>query len=498
LEIIDTFVVGAGPAGLTTAYTLAKAHREVLVIEQDPVYVGGISRTVNYKGFLFDIGGHRFFSKSKEVVALWNEILPDDFIDRPRLSRIFYKNKFYAYPLKAFEALRNLGLWQSTACMASFAYAQAFPIQAPKTFHQWVRNQFGERLFSIFFKTYTEKVWGMGCDEISADWAAQRIKGLSLGSAILDGLRRSFGTKRKSSGGAVAKTLIESFRYPRRGPGMMWEAAVAKIKAFGGDVLMDRKLSSLHWDERKSLWTIKVETGDGVEETYVARNVVSSAAIRDLMGRLSPTPLSLFHARQLKYRDFLTVVLIGRSEKPLPDNWIYIHDPQVKVGRVQNFRSWSPNMIPDDVSTCLGLEYFCFEGDGLWTSSDAELIALAKQEIGHIGLMRSEDIVDACVVRQKKAYPVYDDAYADNVAIVRRDLQMSFPSLHLVGRNGMHKYNNQDHAMMTGMLTAANILAGEQRYDVWQVNEDAEYGEEGMSGAKEALKSERLVPQRAA
>ncbi len=498
MEMIDTFVVGAGPAGLTTAYTLAKAGRDVLVIEQDPVYVGGISRTVNYKGFLFDIGGHRFFSKSKEVVALWNEILPDDFIDRPRLSRIFYKNKFYAYPLKAFEALRNLGLWQSTACMASFAYAQAFPIQAPKTFHQWVRNQFGERLFSIFFKTYTEKVWGMGCDEISADWAAQRIKGLSLGSAILDGLRRSFGTNRKSSGGAVAKTLIESFRYPRRGPGMMWEAATAKIKAFGGEVLMDRKLSSLHWDERKSLWTIKVETGDGVEETYAARNVVSSAAIRDLMGRLSPTPLSLFHARQLKYRDFLTVVLIGRSGKTLPDNWIYIHDPQVKVGRVQNFRSWSPDMIPDDVSTCLGLEYFCFEGDGLWTSSDAELIALAKQEIGHIGLMRSEDIVDACVVRQKKAYPVYDDVYADNVAVIRRDLQMSFPSLHLVGRNGMHKYNNQDHAMMTGMLTAANILAGEQRYDVWQVNEDAEYGEEGLSGAKEALKSERLVPQRAA
>jgi len=498
LEIIDTFVVGAGPAGLTTAYTLAKAGRDVLVIEQDPVYVGGISRTVNYKGFLFDIGGHRFFSKSKEVVALWNEILPDDFIDRPRLSRIFYKNKFYAYPLRAFEALRNLGLWQSAACLASFAYAKAFPVKAPKTFHQWVRNQFGERLFSIFFKTYTEKVWGMGCDEISADWAAQRIKGLNLGSAVLDGLRRSFGAKAKKSDGPVAKTLIESFRYPRRGPGMMWDAAAAKIKAFGGDVLLGRKLKSLRWDEAKALWSIKVETGSGVEETYVARHVVSSAPIRDLMARLSPAPLSLLHARQLKYRDFLTVVLIGQSKKMLPDNWIYIHDPNVKVGRVQNFRSWSPDMIPDPVSTCLGLEYFCFEGDGLWTSSDEELIALAKQEIAHIGLMQADDVTDACVVRQKKAYPVYDDAYADNVAVIRRDLQISFPALHLVGRNGMHKYNNQDHAMMTGMLTAANILAGERRYDVWQVNEDAEYGEEGISGAKEALKSERLVPKRAA
>jgi len=498
LEIIDTFVVGAGPAGLTTAYTLAKAGRDVLVIEQDPVYVGGISRTVNYKGFLFDIGGHRFFSKSKEVVALWNEILPDDFIDRPRLSRIFYKNKFYAYPLRAFEALRNLGLWQSAACLASFAYAKAFPVKAPKTFHQWVRNQFGERLFSIFFKTYTEKVWGMGCDEISADWAAQRIKGLNLGSAVLDGLRRSFGAKAKKSDGPVAKTLIESFRYPRRGPGMMWDAAAAKIKAFGGDVLLGRKLKSLRWDEAKALWSIKVETGSGVEETYVARHVVSSAPIRDLMARLSPAPLSLLHARQLKYRDFLTVVLIGQSKKMLPDNWIYIHDPNVKVGRVQNFRSWSPDMIPDPVSTCLGLEYFCFEGDGLWTSSDEELIALAKQEIAHIGLMQADYVTDACVVRQKKAYPVYDDAYADNVAVIRRDLQISFPALHLVGRNGMHKYNNQDHAMMTGMLTAANILAGERRYDVWQVNEDAEYGEEGISGAKEALKSERLVPKRAA
>ncbi len=498
MKIIDTFVVGAGPAGLTTAYTLAKAGRDVLVIEQDPVYVGGISRTVNYKGFLFDIGGHRFFSKSKEVVALWNEILPDDFIDRPRLSRIFYKNKFYAYPLRAFEALRNLGIFQSAACLASFAYAQAFPVKAPKTFHDWVRNQFGERLFSIFFRTYTEKVWGMGCDEISADWAAQRIKGLNLGSAIIDGLRRSFGTKAKKSDGAVAKTLIESFRYPRRGPGMMWEAATARIKAFGGEIMMDRRLQSLRWDQSKGLWTVKVETGSGEEEVYTARNVVSSAPVRDLMARLTPTPLSVLHARALKYRDFLTVVLIGRSKKMLPDNWVYIHDPNVKVGRVQNFRSWSPDMIPDDVSTCLGLEYFCFEGDGLWTSSDEELTALAKQEIGHIGLMEPDAVVDACVVRQKKAYPVYDDVYAENLAVIRRDLQLSFPTLHLVGRNGMHKYNNQDHAMMTGMLTAANIIAGEQRYDTWQVNEDAEYGEDGTSGAKEALKSERLVPRRVA
>ena len=498
-KIIETLVIGAGPAGLTTAYSLAKSGRDVVVLEQDPRYVGGISRTVDYKGFLFDIGGHRFFSKSKEVVDLWNEILPDDFIERPRLSRIFYQNKFYAYPLKAFEALRNLGLIESALCMASFAWAKAFPVRNPKTFHQWVRNQFGERLFSIFFKTYTEKVWGMGCDEISADWAAQRIKGLSLGAAVIDGLKRSFRRSApKSADGAVAKSLIESFRYPRRGPGMMWDACADKIKGFGGSVLMDRKVAGLDFDEKSKLWTVRATRGDGVAETYIARNVVSSAPIRELMSAITPTPLSLLHARELKYRDFLTVVLIGKSSVELPDNWVYIHDPTVQVGRVQNFRSWSPEMIPDGVSTCLGLEYFCFEGDGLWASDDKELAELAKAEIDKIGLMKASDVVDTCVVRQPKAYPVYDDAYAQQVATIRFEIESRFPSLHLVGRNGMHKYNNQDHAMMTGMLTALNIIAGERRFDTWQVNEDAEYGEEGVSGAREALASERLVPRKAA
>jgi protoporphyrinogen oxidase len=498
LQRTDIFVIGAGPAGLTTAYTLAKAGRNVTIVEKDPTYVGGISRTVNYKGFLFDIGGHRFFSKSKEVVALWDEILPNDFIERPRLSRIFYRGRFYSYPLKAFEALRNLGLMQSAACMASFALAKALPVRNPKTFHEWVRNQFGERLFSIFFKTYTEKVWGMGCDEISADWAAQRIKGLSLGAAIVDGLRRSLGRKKSAGTEGGPKTLIESFRYPRRGPGMMWEAAARKIKAMGGHIAMGRTLEHLTFDEMRRQWTIAVVCADDIRETFVANEVVSSAPIRELMSALKPTPLSLLHARELKYRDFLTVVLIGRCERDLPDNWIYIHDETVKVGRVQNFRSWSPDMIPDAVSTCLGLEYFCFEGDGLWSADDADLVALAKTEIAKIGLMRPADVRDACVVRQAKAYPVYDEQYAENVAVIRRELGLRFPGLHLVGRNGMHKYNNQDHAMMTGMLTAANILAGETRYDVWQVNEDAEYSEAGFSGAEHALQSERLVPRRAA
>ena len=495
--IYDALVIGAGPAGLTTAYELAKAGRRVHVIERDPTYVGGNSRTADYKGFLFDIGGHRFFSKSREVVELWNEILPDDFIDRPRLSRIFYKGKFYAYPLKAFEALRNLGLGESVACVASYAYARARPIRAPRTFHQWVRNQFGERLFTIFFKTYTEKVWGMGCDEISADWAAQRIKGLSLSAAILDGLRRSLRLG-KGKGGAkgTAKTLIESFRYPRRGPGMMWDAAAARIRALPGTSAMDTRRDALARDETTGWWTGPAVTGSGERRRYRARHVVSSAPVRELMDRIEPKPLSLFQARALKYRDFLTVVLIGRSRRELPDNWVYIHDPAVKVGRVQNFRSWSPDMVPDGVSTCLGLEYFCFEGDGLWSAPDDELVALGSAEIARIGLMDPADVADACVVRQAKAYPVYDESYAENLAVVRRELALRYPGLHLVGRNGMHKYNNQDHAMMTGMLTAKNIVAGRMLFDTWAVNEDAEYGEAGLSGAQEALKSERLVPAR--
>lgn len=490
----EVCIIGAGPAGLTAGYRLSKQRRSVIVLEKDPLYVGGISRTVRHKDFLFDIGGHRFFSKSKQVVDLWREILPDDFIERPRLSRIYYGGKYYSYPLKAFEALSNLGLLTSAACMLSYVYAKAFPLREPQSFHDWVRNQFGERLFQIFFKTYTEKVWGMSCDEISADWAAQRIKGLDLGVAVWTALTRSVGRK-PVAGEAVVKTLIESFQYPRLGPGMMWDAAANKISAQGGRVLMGRDMQSLSYDAKTKLWLIEVMTAAGDNETYTAQHVISSAPVRELVAKLKPAPISLLHARDLRYRDFLTVALMVKKPDLFPDNWIYIHDPSVKVGRVQNFRSWSPEMVPDGMS-CLGLEYFCFEGDGLWTAPDEQLIALAKEEIAQIGLVRADDVVDACVMRQPKAYPVYDSSYRDNMAMIRLDLETSFPTLHLVGRNGMHKYNNQDHAMMTAMLTAENILAGERRYDVWNVNEDAEYHEAGTAGTREALASERLVPRK--
>ncbi|HEX4042208.1 MAG TPA: NAD(P)/FAD-dependent oxidoreductase [Xanthobacteraceae bacterium] len=496
----DVFVIGAGPAGLTAAYCLTKAERSVLVIERDSAYVGGISRTVDYKGFLFDIGGHRFFSKSQEVVALWQEILPDDFITRPRLSRIYYNGKFFSYPLKAFEALVKLGLFTSAACMTSYVYARIFPIAHARTFHDWVRNQFGERLFRIFFQTYTEKVWGLSCDEISADWAAQRIKGLDLATAVLNGLKRSLrlgGKSGRGDGTGAVKTLIESFQYPRKGPGMMWEAAARRIKARGGRILMGRELSGLEFDAARNYWRIEILTETGEPEIYTARHVVSSAPLRELVERIKPVPISLLHARSLRYRDFLTVALMARQDTRFPDNWIYIHDPSVKVGRVQNFRSWSPEMVPDGM-TCLGLEYFCFEGDGLWTAPDDALIALAKREAAQIGLVAMADVVDACVVRQAKAYPVYDETYRDNIAAIRLDLEGAYPTLHVIGRNGMHRYNNQDHAMMTAMLTARNIVAGMRLYDVWNVNEDAEYHEEGESGVQSALDSVRFVPEKVA
>jgi protoporphyrinogen oxidase len=493
----DVFVIGGGPAGLTAAYCLTKKIPSVLVIEKDSVYVGGISRTVKHNGFLFDIGGHRFFSKSKEVVDLWQEILPNDFIERPRLSRIFYDRRYYSYPLNAFEALSNLGAIRSAICMVSFAYAKVFPIKNPRTFHEWVRNQFGEKLFSIFFRTYTEKVWGMSCEEISADWAAQRIKGLDLGVAVTNALKRAFLRRRRSKAGkhAVVKTLIESFQYPRKGPGMMWEAAAEKIIERGGKVLMGRELMKLNYDSKHSIWNVEVATAEGGRENYTAQHIVSSAPIRELVEKILPVPCSLHHAQRLRYRDFLIVALMVNKSDLIADNWIYIHDPTVKVGRIQNFGSWSPEMVQPGMS-CLGLEYFCFEGDGLWSTSDTGLIDLAKSEIVRIGLISANDVVDACVVRQPKAYPVYDDDYRANVAAIRRDLEHNYPTLYMVGRNGMHKYNNQDHAMMTAMLTARNILAGERLYDVWNVNEDAEYHEAGTSGAKEALQSERLVPGR--
>jgi len=490
--IYKAVIVGAGPAGLTAAYELSKQIVPAIVLESDPQYVGGISRTVNYKDFHFDIGGHRFFSKSRDVEDLWTEICGPDMLTRPRSSRIYYRGKFYTYPLKPFEALSKLGLFESTLCMLSFAKARLAPIENPKTFEDWVSNQFGERLFRIFFKTYTEKVWGMSCREISADWAAQRIKGLSLGSAIKHALLPKRKTKDRTQ---VVKTLIDTFRYPRKGPGMMWETCAEKVRGLGGEVILDRKVVGCRHDSATNLWTVTARSSTGKTEEYRGEHLVSSMPIRELIAQIEPRlpEPALDAARSLRYRDFLTVGLIVNDRGRFTDNWIYIHDPGVQVGRVQNYKSWSPEMVPDAAYSSYGLEYFCFEGDGLWTTADAELVELAKRELEQVNLASSTDVVDGFVIRQRKAYPVYDDAYQKHVETVRHVLDAHYPTLHLVGRNGMHKYNNQDHAMMTAMLTAKNIVAGKRNYDVWAVNQDAEYHEAGVAGERPAA-SESRVP----
>lgn len=480
---IKVAIIGAGPAGLTAAYYLGKAGINVTIFEQDKHYVGGISRTENYKGFYFDIGGHRFFSKSKEVEDFWTEILQDDLLERPRSSRIYYNKMFFSYPLAAFEALKKLGLLQSFLCVTSYIKAKLFPIKNPRSVEDWVINQFGKRLYSIFFKTYTEKVWGISCKDISADWASQRIKGLSLSTAIKNALSKP-NSKNKNT---IIKTLIDAFRYPKKGPGMMWEACRDKCVQLGVNVKMNSKVNKLELNNNQ--WKIFLKNGD-VEDEY--NYVLSTAAIKDIVPNLVPLPNTIVidAANQLKYRDFITVVLICKSDDSFTDNWIYIHDQSVKVGRIQNFKSWSPFMVPDNSMSCYGLEYFCFEGDGMWQMNNEDLVKLAITEMVKIGLLVKENVVDGYVVRQPKAYPVYDKGYKDKIQIIRNEIK-NYKGLYLIGRNGMHKYNNQDHSMMTAMLAAKNIIAGNEIYDVWKVNQDAEYHESGERGEDDGG---RLIP----
>ena len=468
-----TLCIGGGPAGLTAAYLLARAGWPATVLERDAASLGGISRTVDYKGYLCDVGGHRFFSKSPEVNRLWEELLDDGFIDRKRRSRILYRGKCFDYPLRAGDALRKLGAAEAALCVLSYLKAAAPPRRRPENFEDWVCARFGRRLFGIFFKTYTEKVWGMRCDEISADWAAQRIRSLSLWTALKHALLPGTG------GAPTAKTLIDGFRYPRKGPGMMWESAGRKIAAQGGRIVMDREVVRL--TRRDGAWQATARDRWGARTRYGADAVVSSAAVRDLIACIDPPPPTevLAAAQGLRYRDFLIVGLIVDARRGFDDQWLYVHDPEVRVGRIQNFAAWSPDMVPGGTARCLGMEYFCFEGDELWASGDAALIDRAGRELVRLGLARSGEIEDGFVVRQEKAYPVYDEGYVERVETIRRFVEAACPGLHLVGRNGMHRYNNQDHAMMTAMLTAENIMAGARKYDVWKVNQDAEYHEDG-------------------
>lgn len=442
-----------------------------MVLEKDHT-VGGISRTVNYKGFLFDIGGHRFFTKVKAVEALWQEILPaQDFRVCSRLSRIYYNRKFFPYPLSPLAILRTLGIGNSLAIVGSYLYAQIFPDLPEDNFKRWVSNRFGQRLYRTFFETYTEKVWGIPPDQLSSEWAEQRIKDLSIPTLLKNAI-----FKVGSHKGSVIKTLIHQFHYPRHGPGMMWEAAADRVVKKGGMVRLGASVEKIFWSEgRIDALEILV---NGRRETVSASQVISSMPLRELLQKFEPSIPSVYleAAERLRYRDFLTVALIINTREVFPDNWIYIHDPDVKVGRIQNFKNWSADMVPDHSQTCLGLEYFCFEGDGLWSAKDGDLIELAKRELETIGLAKISDINDGMVVRMPKAYPVYDHTYRDALSEIRQFLD-GLNNLQVVGRNGMHKYNNQDHSMLTALLAVENIQGAQ--HDLWRVNVEQSYHEEG-------------------
>ncbi len=482
-------IIGAGPAGLSAAYELIQHGVRSTVLEQDNL-VGGLARTERYKGYCFDIGGHRFFTKVGQVQKMWQTVLGDDLLKRPRLSRIYYNNKFFQYPIEPVNALNGLGAVEALRCGLSYARSKAFPPAVEESLEDWLTARFGDRLYRTFFKTYTEKVWGIPCTEISADWAAQRIRGLSVSAVLKNSLSKSFGRR----GSGTPKTLIQEFDYPRQGPGMMWTRTREIVEERGSDVRLDAPVRSIVWEPGR---VVGVRAGD---DFIQADHFISSMPIRDLIERLDPEPPEWLQQAvyNFRYRDFLTVVLIAKGQNLFPDNWIYVHDPNVKVGRIQNYNNWSPDMVPDPTTTCLGLEYFCFEGDTLWCKPDQELLAQGRREVAQLGLLDPDLVIDGTVLRVVKAYPVYDGHYEKGLEQVRRFLKM-VPNLQLVGRNGMHRYNNQDHSMLTGMLAARNIM-GQGHFDLWQVNADTDYHEDGFRLSAEEVRdldrSQPLVPGR--
>jgi protoporphyrinogen oxidase len=422
------------------------------------------------------MGGHRFFTKSGEVDQFWHEIMKDDFLRRPRLSRIFYNQKFFYYPLKPLNALMGLGVVQGLLIVASYIRWQLFPYPHEDTFEQWVTNRFGRRLFRIFFKTYTEKVWGIPCSELRAEWAAQRIKDLSLKTALLNMFLKPKNT---------IKTLIEEFEYPRRGPGMLWTAVKDEIEERGGQVHLNSEVIKVHRD-RDRIQSVAVSC-NGHQRTVQGTDFMASMPITDLIKRLDPPPPPsvLAAARNLKHRGFLTVCLVVDKKDLFDDNWIYVHDPSVRVGRIQNFKNWSPEMVPDLSKTSLGLEYFCSKGDELWNMADADLIELGKREVDQIGLADYADVQEGFVYRVAEAYPVYDADYRKHLDVVRAYVE-GLENLQTIGRNGLHRYNNQDHTMLTGMLAVRNMMLGENN-DVWAVNTDQAYHEESRDETGRAI-----------
>jgi predicted dehydrogenase/protoporphyrinogen oxidase len=463
---IGTAILGGGPAGLTAGYVIGRRGRPGAVFEADGT-VGGIAKTIEFNGYRFDLGGHRFFTKLQPVQHLWEEVLGDELLTRPRLSRIYFGGKYFAYPITAKDVVGRLGLVESARCALSYLWAARRRNNDAQTFEDWVTTRFGRRLYDAFFRSYTEKVWGIPGSEIRSLWAAQRIKNFSLGKAILTvlGLRREHVT-----------TLIEEFRYPRLGPGQMWEAFAARNEEAGIGIHLNQRCVSLKHTDGRVRSVVLRQNGDVAE--HAVDSVISSIPLSELVLNLDPPAPAAVQsaARELRYRDLVLVALMTTEEEPFPDNWIYLHDPETRAGRVQNYGAWSEDMVRPG-TTCLGVEYFCFQGDDIWEMSDEQAVELATQELARIGLIDPSKVIDGVKVLVPRAYPVYDSRFEGAVETLREYLE-GFENLQTCGRNGLHRYNNQDHSMWTAMLAALNVVDG-AKHDVWSVNTEAEYLEEG-------------------
>lgn len=455
---MNIIILGAGPAGLTAAYLAAKHGHKPFVFEKE-ASVGGLARTFDYKGFLFDIGGHRFFSYSKDVLSLWHEILGDEFIRRPRLSRIRYRDRYFHYPLKPLNVLMNLNPLEALSVLSSSLRWRLFPPESETNFEEWMSKRFGKKMFEIFFKSYTEKVWGIPCTRLQADWAAQRIKSLTWSKLFFN----AFGLLRNNQ----VATLTDQFHYPRRGPGQMWEEARRLIEKHGGCVFFNSEITQL-MREGNGIAAVRFRT-NGTEKEIKGEHFISSLSLRELIRNISPAPPEKVKkaAGGLRYRDFLTVGLIIDKPDIFPDNWIYIHTPDVRVSRIQNFKNWSRDMVPDPMLTSLGMEYFCFQSDDFWKSRDNDLIELAKEEVCRLQFAEKGQILDGVVIRAPHAYPLYDENYKTHIETIKSYLS-SLSNLQVIGRNGLHRYNNQDHSMLTAICAFQNILGKEG--SVWDIN----------------------------
>jgi protoporphyrinogen oxidase len=453
-------IIGAGPAGLAAGYKATQQKINTVIIEMG-AQAGGLSRTICYKGNYFDIGGHRFFTKNKEVLSWWRELLRQDFLKVPRSSRIFYNGKYFDYPISVKNVIFGLGLGNAILILLSYIKARIFPSASEASLELWLTNRFGKRLYRIFFKNYSEKVWGMPCENISADWAAERIKGVSLSAAVRNAL--SGGRNNK------VKSLISEFYFPRLGAGMMYEAAARKIIEQAGEIKFNNEVVKIKHAQKKIISLICRDSLTGSTFEVSGSDFCSSMPITSLVERMDPPAEKqvLEACNKLRYRSLVLVFLVIDTSDFCQDTWIYVHSPLVKAARIQNFRKWSQDMLADPKTSTIGVEYFCDEGDAFWRQSDEVLKDLAVSELEKVGLSRGKAVLDSLVVRIPKAYPVYERGYLQSLDVVK-GFCCGFSNLQCMGRYGLFHYNGMDHSVLTGFLAAQNLV-GEQK-DLWNVN----------------------------